>query len=96
MREHHVRVERVGHGAVSEQGNANGGLRREVVQEGEERQRREMVGVEVNEVDDVMGGEGRKQLLKAGGINGVQGMSLREIGAYGLREGRECRVLKGR
>lgn len=58
----------VGHGAVGLDGVAKRGVRREPVEEGEERERGERVGVEVDEIDNVTGCEGREELSERGGV----------------------------
>lgn len=55
-------AEEVNHGEVGLDGVAKCGLGREPVEEGEERVGREGVGVELDELDDVTGCEGREEL----------------------------------
>lgn len=73
-------AEEVGHCAIGLDVVAKRWVRREPVEEGEERERGERVGVEVDEVDNVTGCEGREELSErgvqrlrvlGGGFNGV-------------------------
>lgn len=61
-----VGAKEVGHGTVGLDSVAEIGLQREPVEEGEERGRRQKMGVEVDEVDKLRICEGREELLERG------------------------------
>ena len=61
---HSVVAEDLGHGAIGGEGVAEGRLRSKPVEEGAERKRRKRIGVEVDEVDKVIGYEGREETLE--------------------------------
>lgn len=64
--DHLVGAEEVDHGAVGLDSVAEIGLRREPVEEGEERRRRERMGVDVDEVDNLASCDGMEELLERG------------------------------
>lgn len=60
-------AEEISHSAVGLESVAKGGDRREPIEEGEERDRGEREGVMVNEVDEMVGFEGREEPPKRRG-----------------------------
>lgn len=59
-------AEEVGHGAIGMEGVAESGVRREALEEGEERVWRERVGVVVDEVDNMLGCERSEEVSERG------------------------------
>lgn len=90
LSEHFMGAEEVSHGAAGSNGEAEVGLRRDEVEEGEDRGRREVARVPSDEVGYVVGGERREEFAEGGvGMKGLGGST-----GYGFGEEREDRVLR--